>query len=168
MRHISQIIIAVFVICGCAVATWGDVLPDGHHSVSRDAVITNLSEYPELVLIGYITGPEFGTGCKAYRIEENVPLYVGYKFNQLRLFAMPKSVFEGAGGLDSINMQKIAQTFSSIEMASFYDTVPDSNPLNAERYYYRITAATEGSVTLTLYQRVLRYNDGQADTTITY
>jgi hypothetical protein len=168
MRQISRIIIAVFVICAAAVTTWGDVLPDGHHNVFRDAAITNLNEYPELALIGYITGPTLDTAYEAYRIEENVPLYAGYKFNQLRLFAMPTSVFEEAGGLDNIDMQKVAQTFPSIEMVSFYDTVSDSNPLKAERYYYRITAAAESGITLTLYQRVLSYNNGQADTTITY
>jgi hypothetical protein len=167
MKQVYMLMLIVLIGCGCVAPLWGDVLPDGHHSVFRDVVITNLSEYPELVLIGYITGPVIET-YEAYQIEENVPLYVGYKFNQLRLFAMHRSVLDGAGGLDRIDMQKIAQVFPSIDMMSFYDTVPDSNPLNAERYYYRITAFTDTGVTLALYQRVLSYNNGQPDNVIAY
>jgi hypothetical protein len=167
MKHVYILTTIVLIVCGCVVPLWGDVLPDGHHSVFRAVIITNLSEHPEFVLIGYITGPMIAT-YEAYQIEENVPLYAGYKFNQLRLFAMPRSVFDEAGGLGQIDMQKIAQTFPSITMMSFYDTVPDSSPLNAERYSYRITASTDTGVTLTLYQRVLSYNNGRPDKVIAY
>ncbi len=167
MKRLPTLMLIVFLICGCVIAVWGDALPEGYHSVSRDAVITNVSEYPDLVLIGYITGPMIAT-YEAYRIEEHVPLHAGYKFNQLRLFAMPRSVFEDGGGLERIDMQKIARTFESMTMVSFYDTVPDSNPINADHYYYRITDSMETGVILTLYQRVLGYNNGQPDNVITY
>ena len=167
MKGVYTAMFAALMLCSCIIPACGDVIPEGYHDVTRDVVITNLSEYPDLVLIGYITGPMIVT-YEAYRIEENVPLHAGYKFNQLRLFAMLRSVFEDAGGLDRIDMHKIAQTFESLIMVSFDDTAPDSSPIQAERYYYRITASTDSSVTLTLYQRVLSYNNGQPDKIIAY
>ena len=35
---------------------WEDVLPGDHHLVDRQIRITNISEYPQIGLIGYITG----------------------------------------------------------------------------------------------------------------
>ncbi len=88
-----------------------------------------------------------------------MPLNIGYYRNQLHLFAIPRAVVERAGGLDRIDMQKVAQTNQSVVMMPFYDTVPNQSRIESEHYEYMLTAVTDTAVTLTLYRRIITYDN---------
>ena len=72
---------------------FSDVIPEDSHYVDRYVYITNISHFPDIVLISYITGPVV-ENYEVYRVKEDIPLDKGYKFNHLGLLALKKSVLE--------------------------------------------------------------------------
>ena len=142
--------------------SYGDVIPEDHHIVDCKVQITNTDSFPDVVIVSYTVGPMIPDYEVSVVGQEE--LSVGYKFDHLRLFALEKTAFDNAGGLNNINFKSLEEkiTPADIVQPSPY-TVENSNPLNAEEYYYRIEESTEGKVTLALEKRILKYRDGTED-----
>ena len=161
-------IFGVMFVIGIASPLWADVIPEGCHVVHREVSLTNLKDFPEFLLIGYITGPMID-GYELQVIEDNVPLDKGYKFNTYALFAITKSLIEEAGGVENIDFKKIADTIPPVEILDPGDQyVADENPLSEEYYYYAIVKATDDTLQVKLTRQVLKYQNGQPDKTINY
>jgi hypothetical protein len=146
----------------------GDVIPENTHPVSREVYLTNLNDFPEMVLVSYVTGPMI-QDYEATVIEQNTPLSKGYKFNQLQLFAVKKTIVDQLGGIDRIDFAKIAEQTPPadiVDPGTYF--VPEDNPVSADRYYYKITETTETILNLQLDHRVISFNNGRADELITY
>jgi hypothetical protein len=144
--------------------THGDIIQEGHHAVGKQIRINNLSEFPDFVLIGYVTGPMIQT-YEVYLVEENAPLTKGYKFNTLKLFAIESEVLSTAGGLEAIDFQALSRTMSPAAIPDpCCEIVPDTNPLESEHYDYEIESVSEHTLVLALTRKVSTFNDGQADT----
>lgn len=147
---------------------FSDVIPENSHYVDRGVYITNISVFPDIVLIGCITGPVV-ENYEVYLVKENVPLDKGYKFNHLALFALKKSMLEDAGGFEHINFEEIAEKLPPAEIIDpGGQYVTNDNPLESEYYYYSIQGVSETTLTLKLDKRVLTYNNGHSDRIITY
>lgn len=163
-----SILFGVMLLIGSVSSLLADVIPEGYHVVHREVSITNLKDFPEFLLIGYITGPMID-GYEIHVIEDNIPLDKGYKFNTYALFAMTKSVAEQAGGVENIDFKKIADTIPPVEILDPGDQyVADENPLSEEYYYYTIIKATDDTLQVKLTRQVLKYQNGQPDKTINY
>lgn len=157
----------------CGLMFWvgrlsGDVIPEHTHYVERQVMVTNLSAFPEVVLVAYVTGPMIAS-YEVALIQENVPLNKGYKFNQLRVFALKKSALDDKGGLAAINFQRIAATRPPAEILDPAGTYVDNeSPLIFEAHYYRIQQVTAAVLTLKLERSLYRYNNGAAERVVTY
>lgn len=164
----KQIMIAILILFLWPSLIFSDVLPPDSHFVDRHVLITNLNEFPELRLIGYVTGPMIER-YEVSSVKENVPLSKGYKFNEFKLFAITTAILNSAGGLENIDFEEIAKILAPAEIIDPDGTyVTNDNPLESEYYYYNITEVIETTLTLKLLQRVLKYNDGTPDRIITY
>ena len=147
---------------------FSDDIPENSHYVARYVYITNISAFPDIVLISYITGPVVEM-YEVYSVKENEPLDKGYKFNHLGLFALKKSLLDKAGGLKNMNFKEIAEKLPPAEIIDpGGQYVTNDNPLKSEYYYYSIQSVTETALTLKLDKRVLTYNNGSSDRIITY
>ena len=60
-----------------------DVLPPDSHQLERCVKIENLDKFPDIVLIGYYTGPMIDK-YEAYQIKNDECLTKEYKFNKLK------------------------------------------------------------------------------------
>jgi hypothetical protein len=161
-------IVLVLLLLGWASPLVGDVIPENTHPVERNVYITNLDDFPEIMLVSYVTGPMI-QGYEMTVIEQDVPLSKGYKFNQLQLFAIKKAFVDQLGGIDQIDFAKVAEQMPPADIVDpgpYF--VPEDNPVATDSYYYKITEVTETVLTLQLDHRVISFNDGRADERITY
>ena len=146
----------------------GDILPPNSHPLDRQIYITNLSDYPQVSLIGYITGPMI-PDYEIQVIEADVSLSKGYKFNTFKVFAIYHQIIEDAGGIDNIELDKIAQTKPPADIIDPYGGfVTNDNPLAAQYYYYRITEVTDSTLRLSLHRAIYKYNNDSPDKIVNY
>ena len=145
----------------------GDVLPPDHHAVDREVMVTNVDSLPAVRLVGVVQA--VAGSDTAYVVTQNTPLYLGYKFNSFGLYAMPASLLDSLGGPDGIDFDALAQSSEPASIVSLAAAVVSNEyALDHEEYYYRISAVSDSTVTVTLTRRVLRFSDGTADQIITY
>jgi len=132
-------------------------------------MITNLNDFPEIVLVGCI---EYVAGLKGlkdrslntyetYIVEENMPLKEIGKYSFFTLFALHRSDLN-----NSKNNSKPSNHAEIIQPYGGY--VKADNPLKAEVYYYRVKSVSKNNIRLELYQRTLKYYNGYPDRIITY
>ncbi len=160
---------------------WSDTLPpEGYHYVSRKTHITNVSQYSNYVLIGYVEAISGGVES-TYLIEDNASLDRGYKFNPFYIFAMTRELFEAGGGLDGIDFETLAEqngdcnTFivDSAEGDKCYPfpyelyILDDNCTVAKDDYYYAIESIDDANVTFALQKRVLTDDEGNTQE-ITY
>ncbi len=157
---------------------WGDTLPpEGFHYVSRKTHISNVSQYSNYVLIGYVKVISGEVESK-YLIEDNVALDRGYKFNSFYIFAMTHELFEASGGLDNIDFETLAEQNGDCNTYTAqpaegnkcypfpyeYYTSDDNCSVVHDDYYYEIESIDDANVTFKLQKRVLTDDNGHTQT----
>ncbi len=151
---------------------FADVIMPGTHPLNLCAKITNLDQFQDISLIGFITGPMIGT-YQTYEIKQNDCMSKGYKFNSLAIYWVPTTYLSQVGGIDSLKTKSTEQTepgcttdagapcttsayvFDDPQvhlLASHVETyggnVPDSDPRTTETIDYSLVRASDGSITL--------------------
>ena len=159
------IICVVFVL---VIKLSSDIIPPDSHGIDRSVYITNVSAYPDIYLVGIVKYVG-GTIDTVYRIQDTIPLYKGYKFNTLDIFAIEASLVDINISLNSAAINHIYANYSPAEVLDPYGgIVANDDPLQAEQYYYKIDRVTDMNLYLRLYKAILTYNDGSPDKTIYY
>jgi len=144
-------LIAAFFFFSAASA---DVIPGGFHSVSRCIKVVNLDEFPDVVLIGYYTGPM--VKYEAYRIRSNQCLDKGYKLNKFSVYWTTKEKF---ASLDLKNLRLEDITFLE-NLQPYGGNVDKSNPLIKEEIEYSIAGFSGGKLILYKSKQISEYNNG--------
>lgn len=158
----------------CAL-TRADVIPADYHFVARCAKIVNTNEFPDIVLVGVITGPMVKES-ETYVVDAKECLELGYKFNSLVIVWTSKEHFKDVGmqgleieqampALDSAALRKAMAVEQQVYLLTadinpFGGYVPDSNPLVEEDIDYEIYLDAQGTPGVYLSQRTARYNNG--------
>ncbi|OQB44267.1 MAG: hypothetical protein BWY03_00238 [Parcubacteria group bacterium ADurb.Bin159] len=126
-----------------------DVIPPNSHSFNRCVKIVNLNEFPDIVLIGYYTGPMV-QNYETYQIKNNECWTKGYKFNSLKIYWNTK---DKSNIIDPNNL-----LLDDIETYGGY--VDRSNPLVKENIEYSIAGFSDGKLILYKSKQISEYNDG--------
>lgn len=162
----------------------GDVILTGYHQVQRCAIVSNISQFPDIVLFAAYKQTMSSQTPERYVIEENKCLEKGYKFCPFYVFWAEKGYFESVG-LNNLpiedylavkktnenNIQPVrAIPFSiiSTSIEPLGSQVPDSDLTISENLEYKlIPTATGKTYTLYLASKTTHYNNGK-DTVIEY
>lgn len=139
-----------------------DVIPDDAHYVDKCAKITNIDEYENLYLLGYVNyvGAEHEN---TYKILSSDCLTKGYKLNSLQIYAVHTS------NIDSLDINKLDlpnlnyALKSNIDIEPYAGYYPNSDPTKGIQEFYKIMGFNETSVVLHLYKKVTTYNNGNSD-----
>lgn len=77
----------ICIIIGCIIPFLliADIVPANSHLVKNSVQFTNLNDFPEIAILGYIVGPTYDSP-NFFLIKNNEILQKGYKFNDLGLF----------------------------------------------------------------------------------
>jgi len=144
-----------------------DIIPSNSHYVDKCVKITNIDEYDNLVMLGYIRS--VGNYHEStYEISSAECLTKGYKFNTLRIFGVEKNKIAGKdiSDIDLPNESYALETNIDIDPYSGYYN--NSNPINKIEEYYKIIGFTDTSVIIHMWKEVYGFNNGSADSVINY
>jgi len=77
----------ICIIIGCIIPFLliADIVPANSHLVKHSVQFTNLDDFPEIAILGYIVGPTYDSP-NFFLIKNNEILQKGYKFNDLGLY----------------------------------------------------------------------------------
>lgn len=162
-KHILFFVIAFSLISKIGVC---DVIPSNSHYVQKCVKITNLEDYPEVSLIGFMLPSP--TGSDNYLITSTKCLTRGYYFDYFNVFAVKKEYLIGK------NIQKLDFTKDPNALPSNISIEPsggyfdNSNPISSIEQYYKIIGFSETSVILLKWKEVNKFNNGKPDSTSTY
>jgi len=126
-----------------------DLIPDNSRPLSRCIKVVNLNEFPDLVLIGYHTGPMINKFV-SYQIKNNECLTKGYKFNSLSIYWNTKDK------PDSIEPSNLL--LENVESNGVY--ISNDSPLVKEEIEYSLARFSDRKFVLYKSKQTLEYNNG--------
>jgi len=126
-----------------------DKIPPNSHPLSRCVKIVNLNEFPNVVLIGYYTGPMV-KNYESYQIKNNECLTKGYKFNSLSIYWNTK---DKPNSIDPNHL-----LLEDVE--PYGGDVVQSNPLVKEDIEYSIAGFSGEKLVIYKSKQTSEYNDG--------
>lgn len=130
-----------------------DLIAPGSHSLYRCVKFVNLNDFPNVVLIGDISGPG---GENTYELNNNC-LTKGYKFNSLNVYWMTKEKFNSID-LNNFNPSDANLLLTNLEVYGGY--VADSNPLINDNIEYSIAGFSSGNLIVYKSKETQEYNNG--------
>ncbi|MCX6737092.1 MAG: hypothetical protein NTW73_03355, partial [Candidatus Parcubacteria bacterium] len=128
-----------------------DVVPGNSHPLNLCVKFVNLNEFPNIVLIGYYTGPMVDK-YELYQVKNNECLTKGYKFNKLSIYWNTKDK------LNSIDTNNLL--LEDVEPYGGY--VDQSNPLIKEDIEYSIAGFSGNKLVIYKSKQISEYNNGTA------
>jgi hypothetical protein len=162
MKLTIQILIILLILSAFTSSASADVLFPGTRGIDRCVKIVNLDEFPEIVLVGYITGPVIQ--CEnPYIISPDEGLTKYYKANDLTIYAIEKD-YLNTKGLENINLEIDPNICSyEVEINPDWDVVNIANPLNKEEIEYSIAGFSEDRLIIYKSRQVSEYMGGIPD-----
>lgn len=130
-------------------ATSADIIPPNSRLLNRCFKVVNLNDFPDIVLISYVTGPMVrGSGIS--QIKNNECLSKGYKFNLLKIYWNTKD-----------KPDLIDQNNLLLDNAEVYGGYIDqNNPLVKEDIEYSIAGFSGGKLVFYKSKQISEYNNG--------
>lgn len=156
--------------------------PDKYSPVERKVMVTNISDYPSIQLLGCI---EAMVGDNVtYIVEQNVSLRLGYKHNRFRFLGIKKDLLNEFGGIEtkatdniyessnealSEKLVQLSISKKSPQMITNNTIYVDIKyPMKTDDYYYEIKESSDENLTLKLKKRIIGFKDSSADKVINY
>ncbi|HLN72960.1 MAG: T9SS type A sorting domain-containing protein [Methylococcaceae bacterium] len=140
--------------------SYGDVILENTHHVSKCVKITNIDDYPDVCFLVYVNEV---MSYPTYIVSSSDCLTKGYKYNVLNLLAVNKSYMSGKD-MSKINWLKDAHALpSNIRIDPEGGYVDDSIPISGIDEYYKVVGFSNTNVILYKWKQVTKYNNGKPD-----
>lgn len=133
-----------------------DIMPPGMKSFDRCVKISNIEEFPDVVFIGYITGPVIR--CEnPYVITSDECLTQFYKANDLTIYAVDRDYLDTVG-LENIYFETDPNIRGyTLEFNPDWDYAIIVNPLVEEEIYYSIAGFNDTELILYESKKISKY-----------
>lgn len=133
-----------------------DIMPPGMKSFYRCVKISNIEEFPDVVFIGYITGPVIR--CEnPYIISSDECLTQFYKANDLTIYAVDRDYLDKTG-LENIDFETDPNILGyTLEINPDWEYTIIANPLVKEEIYYSIAGFNDTELILYESKKISRY-----------
>jgi hypothetical protein len=153
MKLQNCLMISIILLLTLIPTSNADVLFPGTKGYSRCVSITNLNDYPDVVFVGYVTGPL--VHCEnPYLINSSDCLTECYKANTLTVYAIEKEYFDSIG-LDEIDFESDTNILPyTFDFNMNFDVTSDTNPLTKEERYYSVAGFNDTALILYEERRV--------------
>jgi len=126
-----------------------DITPPGSHLLNRCVKVINLDKFPDVSLIGYVTGPVVN-GSETFIVKNSECLSAGYKFNSMSIYWNTKIK---PTSIDTNNL-----LLKNIEW--YGGDLDQNNPLAKEDVEYSIAGFSGGKPVLYKSKQTSEYNNG--------
>ena len=146
--------------------SFGDVIVIGVHYVEKCVKVTNIEDYPEVSLLGFV--PPSAAPYDTYIINSKDCLTKGHKYNDFNVYAVNKEYLIGKDikKLDLPRDPNASANNIHIELYGGY--LNDSIPISGIEQYYKIAGFSTTSVILYKWKEITKFNNGKPDSTSTY
>jgi len=170
-------IIFLFILSIIPLIAFSDVAPSDMHLVDNKILFTNLNEFPEIVLLGFILGPTYDSP-HFFIIENNTSLQKGYKFNDFGMYWASSKYVEHVGVenivinlnpgkeqywgdyfLEVTNDPNIHFVTSAIDPGDFW--VDDYDDLQVQICEYEIAGFVGDEILIYLAKQTKQYQDDE-------
>jgi hypothetical protein len=140
-----------------------DIIPDNSHPVEKCVKITNIADYPDISLLGYVTGPMIEP--ETYGITAKDCLHKGYKFNTLNILAVKRSYLlnKDIAKVDWSKDRNVVK--SNIQIECYGGYMNDSIHISGIEQFYKIVGFTDSSVVLFKWKETNKFNNGKPSST---
>lgn len=135
-----------------------DVIPQNSHALDRCVKVVNVDAFPNIYLIGYITGPMVD-GSDTYIIKQDECLTKGYKFNTLQILSATKAYIDSIG-IDAVDTNNKSIYNLNVDIEPYGGYVDESNPLIEEEIQYTLVQLSDTTFSLYKSKQISTYNDG--------
>jgi len=180
--------IVFLMVLSLSIFVSADFIPENSYPFDRCVKFVNLNEFPDVVLIGYYTGPMIDT-YEAYQIQDNTCLDKGYKFNSLSIYWTTKEKFNtldlknlklesekvAIGGRDDDGNPIYMDVYSPSDLVLLLEHiepyggyVDESNPLIKETIEYSIAGFSDEKLIVYKSKQTFEYNNGQSNKVETF
>lgn len=162
----KRIIFLLVVLLVLSKISYGDVIPGYFHTIVKCVKITNVDDYPDVSLLGFI--PPGSIYWDSYVVTSSQCLTRGYFPVDFNIFAVNKSYLIGKDikKLDLPKDPNAIQANIHIDPLGYH--VNDSIHISSIEEYYKIVGFSETSVILHKWKEVTKFNDGTPDSTKTF
>jgi hypothetical protein len=154
----------------CAVVS-ADVIVPNFHTVPFCCKIVNISEFPDIAVIGYLTPSNV-----RYIVNQDSCLYMGYKFGGSSFLWAPKHYVDSVG-LDSLPIKAVlglakknARRSATSDLHLLSNTIntygflaPDSTKLKSEELFYKLFAGSS-NIYVYLSKSISHFSDSTTKT----
>jgi hypothetical protein len=135
-----------------------DIIPPNSHYVNKCVVITNVTDYPDISLLGVTTSE---AQDEIYLIGPATCLWIWNKVNCLAIFGVRNSYLEGKD-ITQINWFKDKHAFrTNILIDPRGEYADNSNLIYSIYQYYKIVGFTDSSVEIYKYKEVDYFCNGR-------
>jgi hypothetical protein len=143
----------------------GDIIVVSPKKVDVCIKISNLAEYPNIVLIEYVDHAVLLNSKRAYKIKSNDCLE-GNNISSAYVYAVKKEylVNKDIKNIDWSNDNNVLKTNLTIKGTSFLT----NESIRSVEQFYRIVGFTDTSVVLFKEKQVIKYTDDRSDSTNTF
>lgn len=147
--------------------SYSDIIPENSHYIDKCVKIINANDFEEYCFIALIKSPT-GDNENTYIIKPNNCLEVGYKFNNLHLFAIKKSLLakQNLKTIDWFKDSTILKANISIDCHGGY--LNNFNPTFSVDEFYKIVEFTNTKFVLYKCKEVIKSKEGRPISIKTY
>ena len=162
----TKILLVALVLLLCK-TSYCDIIPGNTHLVDKCVKITNIDDFNEISLLGYVL--YVGVNHEStYLISSAECLTKGYKFNKLEIFAIDKKFIENQD-IQTIDLPNEKNAFiSNFQIDPYAGYYDNSNPISAIEQYYKIMGFTDNTIVLHKWKEVIKFNNGSPYSTTTF
>ena len=126
-----------------------DVIPPNSHSLERCAKVVNLDMFPEILLIGIVSGPISNSNPNII-LQNNECISKGYKFNSINIHWNTK---DQSVGINNSNL-----LIKNMDVYGGY--INDNNSLIKETVEYSVVKSASGQYSLQKTKVISEYSNG--------
>ncbi|WP_292467413.1 hypothetical protein [Methanolobus sp.] len=152
----SKLLISLAILLLFITPAYADIMTSGIKSINQCVKIDNMDEFPDIVLVGYITGPVIQIE-NPYVIQSDQCLTQYYKANELTIYAIEKDYFDSVG-IEHIDFESELYV-KAYKMEKNLDsrTISLTNTLTAEEIHYSIAGFNDEGLVLYESERITSY-----------
>jgi len=165
MKYIKSI--AILSILLASKVSYCDIIPDNTTYVGVCVQITNLNDYPNVSLIGFMSNRLYlSSSYSSNIINQNICNNAGSKYGLLSLYAVRSSYISNKS-VTSIDWSKDKNAVKSNFINNTYSSyMYNMSTVDSIKQYYKILGFTDTSIVMYEWKEVTKYNNGQADNVV--
>ncbi len=147
-----------------------DIVPENSHHIRKCLKFNNINDFPGFSIISVVSFAGHIDGMNSVNIVKNDEcIYKGYKFNQLRFYAINNNLLNKNRSLENIDFEKINENLKPIYIEDCEGGYIDNkDKLQNIETIYKISEITDSSIIVYKHEEIKHYPDEEIHMTYSH